>query len=76
MYLGYREWDCDLKKDVFVVCLEGTTADIHRVKHSSTYFAQERFEAIKLSKVKRQKLILVDKSGRKLTSSFIPEDFK
>ena len=27
MYLGYREWDSDLKKDVFVVCLEGTTDD-------------------------------------------------
>lgn len=76
MYLGYREWDTDLKKDVFVVCLEGTTADIHRVKHSSPYFAQERFEEIKLSKIKKQKLILVDKSGRKLTSSFIPEDFE
>ncbi len=76
MYLGYREWNSDLEKDVFVVCLEGTKADIRRVKHTSTYFSQDRFETINYSKIKKDRLTLVDKSGRIIDSSFIPEDMK
>ena len=78
MYLGYREWDKEKCKNVFVVCLEGTQEDIRRVKTTSKYFNQTKFESFTLGMLKSQNLIPVSKSGKEITNSFIlnKEDFE
>ena len=57
MYLGYAQWGYD-KNGInlvnFIVCLEGTQADILRVKKTSTYFAQDTFIMATKSQLKNE----------------------
>lgn len=78
MYLGFRQWDKEKCKNVFVVCLEGTQEDIRRVKTTSKYFNQTKFESFTLNMLKKQKLIPVSKSGKEIKMSYIldKEDFE
>lgn len=71
MYLGYRKWDNVRCKNVFVVCLEGTQEDIRRVKTTSKYFNQTKFESFTLGMLKSQNLTPVSKAGKEITDSFI-----
>lgn len=78
MYLGFRQWDKEKCKNVFIVCLEGTQEDIKRVKTTSKYFNQTKFESFTLGMLKKQKLIPVSKSGKEIKMSYIldKEDFE
>lgn len=71
MYLGFREWDNERCRDVFVVCLEGTQEDIRRVKTTSHYFNQDKFESLTLGMLKKQNLTPVGKSGKEISRSYL-----
>ena len=58
MYLGFRSHD-----NQFIVCLEGTQVDIKRVKETSTYFNDLKFETLTMNQLKRRFLVPVTKSG-------------
>lgn len=73
MYLGYKEYNSSLNKNVFVVCLQGTQEDILRVKKTSSYFNNDKFERLTCNQIKRLHIDAIDKSGKIIK---LKEDFE